>query len=296
MSTFSGVVASLRRVARLFRPDRPRLRRAPSVGWSRGPEIPGLRHPRLEPLEERALLGIGDEIRRAVLIGVSGYQTLDPLASAAADAQAFRGQLLTDSRWQPGNVTLLTDAQASKAAIQSAIANLAAAARPGDVSVVFYAGHGGLGPDFAPLDEPLDNQDAYVAAFDSTTTGGLPDATWIRDDELRQWLAAFDPNAQVNVFLDADHSGGMIEDFSANLLNVVAIASCGKSETRREDSGLGHSFFANYLLEGMASKLTDADPAPPYHATGGPGSPGFTVNLYKAVSSTAPWDLNRRKT
>ena len=72
------------------------------------------------------------------------------------------------------------------------------------------------------------------------------------------------------------------------LLNVVGIASCSQNETRREDSALGHSFFMNYLLEAMSSKLTDADPAPPYSSTGGPGTaPGFNVSFYKATSSSA---------
>ena len=59
----------------------------------RKPGFRSLRHPQMEPLEDRVLLSIDTEIRRALIIGISDYSTPRYRAVgghyAASDAQAF---------------------------------------------------------------------------------------------------------------------------------------------------------------------------------------------------------------
>ena len=93
-----------------------------------------------------------------------------------------------------GSITVLTDANATKANIQRPSPAWRPSAKPGDQTVIFYAGHGGQGPDYYSLLETnpqaltppcsrrhrggstdtLDGVDEYVAAYDSTTTNWTP--------------------------------------------------------------------------------------------------------------------------
>ncbi|MGQ9574013.1 MAG: Ig-like domain-containing protein, partial [Thermoguttaceae bacterium] len=208
MSRFSEVVTGLRKVARRFQTGRERH------GSHREPGLFGLRRPRLEPLEDRLLLSIDTEIRRAVVVGISNYQNLTDLNYRDDDAQAFYDKLLTDRRWQASNITLLKDLAATKSAIQTAMTDLANACDSDDLAVVFFAGRGFRLADQAPIDEE-DGYDEVLAPADAIA-GNY--ATMISDDELLTMLQAVAANAaSVSVFLDCDYSGGVIGDFSGSV-------------------------------------------------------------------------------
>jgi WD40 repeat protein len=76
----------------------------------------------------------------ALVIGISAYTNdITPLHSAASDA----GRLASILEQKHGySVTLLTDAQASKAGLRQALAGLATQVGPQDRLLVYYAGHG----------------------------------------------------------------------------------------------------------------------------------------------------------
>lgn len=76
----------------------------------------------------------------ALVIGIGAYTNdIAPLHSAAADAGRLADILATRHYY---NVTLLTDAQATKAGIQQALAQLPGKVGPDDRLLVYYAGHG----------------------------------------------------------------------------------------------------------------------------------------------------------
>ena len=81
MSRFSDVFAGLRKVARRFRSGKTR------ESSRREPGISGLRHPQMEPLEDRVLLSIDTEIRRAVIVGISNYAHNAAMSYPAVDAR-----------------------------------------------------------------------------------------------------------------------------------------------------------------------------------------------------------------
>ncbi len=80
---------------------------------------------------------------RAVIVGVSDYPgTANDLTTAVNDARAFRNALLEDPQWAEGNITYLTDANATRDAVLAAIADVAKVSDNNDVFVFYFAGSG----------------------------------------------------------------------------------------------------------------------------------------------------------
>ena len=139
-------------------------------------------------------------------IGINDYAAFEDepggdLLGAEADALLVRDVLT--KRWAipEENVRLLLSREATKDAIHGAITGwLASAAGPGDIAVVYYAGHGAQALDLDG-DEP-DGLDETLAPSDVLKLSSERD---IRDDELRKWLAEI--RADVVVILDSCHSG-----------------------------------------------------------------------------------------
>lgn len=137
----------------------------------------------------------------------SGYQKLSsandvPLIRAALERQGF------DST----GIRTLVDSQATRAGILQALDALVADARPGDVVVVHYSGHGHQMTD--DNGDELDGLDELWVPFDAR--GDVDPATYkgeyhIKDDQLEPILARLrqqvSPGGNVVVFIDACHSG-----------------------------------------------------------------------------------------
>ncbi len=221
--------------------------------------------------------------RYAVIAGVSIYS--DPynnLSYCDDDAIELRDALLEDPEWKSENIELLTDNQATKGNIQSAIQAMADKAGPDDLCLFFFSGHGGQVPDAAPLDEQ-DGWDETLCPHDI--------ANDIRDDELSDWIGML-PTQRVVVMIDTCHSGGNIkgslppgvrvkgipsagggpapgDGFAADLrpvaaqkdlddlAGIVVLTACDDTEFSYEIPSLQNGLFTYYLLEAMAT--ADAD-------------------------------------
>ena len=115
--------------------------------------------------------GAGDALYRdshALVIGIDRYTQWPALQYAVRDAKAIQDTLITRFGFKPGNVTLLADAQATRANILGALNQKLAdsqAIKRDDRVFVFYAGHGGTrklasGRDVGyliPVDAPLND-------------------------------------------------------------------------------------------------------------------------------------------
>jgi uncharacterized caspase-like protein len=113
--------------------------------------------------------GAGDALYRdshALIIGIDRYTQWPTLQYAVRDAKAIQETLLTRFGFKPENITLLADAQATRANILGALNRKLAdsqAIKRDDRVFVFYAGHGGTrklasGRDVGyliPVDAPL---------------------------------------------------------------------------------------------------------------------------------------------
>ncbi|MBK7097300.1 MAG: caspase family protein [Sphingobacteriales bacterium] len=84
-----------------------------------------------------------------VVVGVNAYKgKIKPLGYAVPDATAFREELEKDARSVIGNVKsyFITDAKADKTGIVNAFNDIKKNAKPQDVFVFYYAGHGYIHP------------------------------------------------------------------------------------------------------------------------------------------------------
>jgi len=135
-------------------------------------------------------------------IGVNEYQDSSlKLEFAAKDAEEIAAGFQKSSRgdlFQDVRSKVLTNAAAGKVAILKQIAELRKKARPSDLAVVFFAGHGVKEKDkfyLLPVDAKTDN----LAG------------TAISGEELRKALGEFP--CQVLLMLDACHSSAGIKNF-----------------------------------------------------------------------------------
>ncbi len=138
----------------------------------------------------------------AVVIGISIYAhespgTLDNLLYADQDARAF-AKALEGQGWNPDNIRVLINEQATRRNVTIALDSWLTKAGPEDVIVLFWSGHG-----FA---DPEDPEKVYFACHDTDIR--IP-ATGYRMDHVHRSLE--EKKAQnVLVFADTCHAGKLI--------------------------------------------------------------------------------------
>ena len=146
--------------------------------------------------------------RRAVIAGVNDYSaqnslppgwSVDNLGCCLADVQSMQG-LLKDA-FLFDQVTVLTDAAATRDAIVAAIRDMLAASGPGDVACFVYSGHGGRFP--ADLASPGRYYEAIIPASGSPIT----------DLDMYDLASQLDQSVvNFTLILDSCYSGGIHED------------------------------------------------------------------------------------
>jgi hypothetical protein len=106
------------------------------------------------------------------------------------------------------DITILTDAQANKAAIMGALQSMVSDAKAGRLSYLIFSmsSHGTQVPD--TTGEEPDNADEAFCPSDLAEAGGHWDPNHIIiDDELHDLFVQLPPNVLLEVFLDTCHSG-----------------------------------------------------------------------------------------
>ncbi len=152
----------------------------------------------------------GAATRYALCVGIDWYSTPgNELMSCVNDAHGVATRLAADdTRWDTDNITLLTNSQATEAAIRGWLS--ACPAVSGDTIFYFHSSHGG-------------NEDMVAADLDTCTDAGSYLCTYstsqpITDDELASDLANnVTDGVKVIIVIDACHSGGMIDSVGKGL-------------------------------------------------------------------------------
>lgn len=154
------------------------------------------------------------EARRALVIGINTYQPPTPapdgkpfrwinLDGAINDAQGMKALLVARFGFAEADIELLTDAAASRQGILEGLQHLVDRSRPGDVAVIFYAGHGSRVKN--SLSAERDQWDETMVPADSHR--GVPDLT---DKEISEKLnLLLDKQALVTAIFDSCHSGSI---------------------------------------------------------------------------------------
>jgi hypothetical protein len=138
----------------------------------------------------------GSGARVALCVGIDEYATA-PLLGCVADARRWKSTL---ERLGFAPVVLLTNEEATRNGILTALGTLVRGRRAGDVAVFQYSGHGTRLPDIDG-DELDDHEDEALCPFD------LDQGRFVLDDDLREALLEFPGGVNLTCFFDCCHSG-----------------------------------------------------------------------------------------
>ena len=196
-------------------------------------------------------------------------------ADAAGMVQAVIGLGTPDTL-----VRLLLDGEATKAKMKAGVEWLAQNSGPDDLAIFYYSGHGARYRD-QDSDE-LDAYDEFLCPHDTGLGGGVE--TFIRDDEMREWLNVVTTKTQnLVVVFDSCHSGDAVRlgeatpkqlkgdlvqemlagykrpDKPAGLVSHeepldghMLLAAAEAQQSSYEIRGMSNSLFTIYLLKGLA--------------------------------------------
>jgi len=150
--------------------------------------------------------------KRALLVGIDAYQTspkIPTLEGCVNDAQLVQSILLEQFGFSPGNVTLLTNDQATRDGILAAFDALVAATGTDDIVVFYYAGHGSQMTDREG--DEASGLDNTIMPTDSEGWSGVNRD--ITDDEIHLRLKALGAKTSfTTLIVDACHSGTITRD------------------------------------------------------------------------------------
>lgn len=222
---------------------------------------------------------VGERMATASLhilaIGINKYKNQSyNLNYAEPDARSFVEQLASRKQniFKGVMKTELYNEEATKDNIVAALKSLATRAKPEDVFVFYYAGHGSQ-------DEENKNADGespfYFIPHDVTKIYGDPgqlQAKALASSELVGYLSKIKSTKQI-ILMDACHSGGAVKDFNVRaaasdekaLIQLsrssgsVIIASSGSKQFATEFDVLKHGVFTYALLEALSGKAAYGD-------------------------------------
>lgn len=137
----------------------------------------------------------GSGARVALCVGIDEYASA-PLEGCVNDAKRWKATL---ERLGFPEVQLLTNREATRDGILSALGALIRKRQPGDLVVFQYAGHGTRLPDLNGDEE--DGEDEALCPFD------LDQGRFLVDDDVAEVLAGLPDGVNLTCFFDCCHSG-----------------------------------------------------------------------------------------
>ncbi|MFZ1799462.1 MAG: caspase family protein [Chitinophagaceae bacterium] len=224
------------------------------------------------------------------VIGINNYKNPKyNLNYAKADATSFKAEMeKSNSLFAKSKVYFITDAEAMKDNIESTFKKIIGEAKPQDVFIFYYAGHGVMGTG--------DNKDFYIVPYDVTQLYGAEDALAQKGISAKE-LQDFSKNipAQKQLFiLDACQSAGALDAVAmrgaaeekaiAQLARSTGshwLTASGSDQFAAEFSQLGHGLFTYVLLQGLLGGADNGDKQ-------------VTVNELKAYLETQVPELSQK--
>jgi len=148
--------------------------------------------------------------RKALLVGINKFKnysqfTLNGCVNDAKDMAALYKDLLG---FKASEITVLTDAQATKANILAQLKAMVADAKAGKLSsLVFSLSSHGTQMNDTSGDEPEGKDEAFVPHDIAEKSGAWDPAHIICDDELHDLFVQLPNDVLLEVYLDTCHSG-----------------------------------------------------------------------------------------
>ncbi len=209
-------------------------------------------------------------------VGINTYMnSAYNLNYAQPDAKAFVDKLTSSSNeriFKSIEKVEIYNEQATKENIIKGFKSIIDKAKPEDVFVFFYAGHGSLDEEHKDKDG---DSPFYFVPTDITKLYGDPEQLQKRGlsgSELRTYLTQIKSTKQI-VLMDACHSGGALKGMNVRAVasdekaivqlarssGVVWIASSGSKQFATEFDVLKHGVFTYALLEALDGKNDNGD-------------------------------------
>ena len=139
-------------------------------------------------------------MKRALCVGINDYPVRGAdLKGCVNDAEAWAALLIDHFGFEPSNVKLLLDSQATKRRVLAALDRLLKGAKKGDVLVFTNSSHGTY---IADTDGDETRYDEAMCPYDMKKN-------LIVDDELRQRFAALPDGVRLTVISDSCFSGSV---------------------------------------------------------------------------------------
>ena len=187
-------------------------------------------------------------------VGVSDYASpdLQSLKYAAKDAQQFADIVKhsTGDLYREVKPLVIVNKSATKQNVEQSLAQLARDARPDDVVMLFFSGHG-----------VREGEDTYFMTTDGIAADPAP--TGVDFGYIKKRLNAMvQKGCKVVLFMDACHSGAMqtksgIRDLSMTLPGMIGFYSSTRLEESAESDKLGNGAFTRALLDGISGKAAN---------------------------------------
>jgi hypothetical protein len=149
----------------------------------------------------RVFQGVDGMINKALIVGIDKYR--NPawnLQGCTMDAAVMSGMLQDHFGFPGDSIRVITDDRATKTGIEQRLDWLVRDAKPGDVLVFFYAGHGSQVRD-RDGDELDDQMDEILCPHDMNWDDPLT------DDILNSYFTRVPQGANLTVILDCCNSG-----------------------------------------------------------------------------------------
>jgi hypothetical protein len=147
--------------------------------------------------------------RKALLVGLNAYRPpIHPLRGCINDAYQIKDILQDQYGFDPADIRLLLDEQATREAILTGLDWLVQGTLGGDVLVFHYSGHGSQVDDDS--DDEWECRDEILVPYDHDWD------TPLRDDDLKNRFSRVPLTANLTIISDSCHSGTVNKLFSAN--------------------------------------------------------------------------------
>lgn len=188
----------------------------------------------------------------ALIIGIDRYAHHPDLKTAVNDARAVVRVLKDQYYFDPENIILIENADATKERIMQAFRDMVARkVKKGDNIFIYYAGHGWF-------------DDILEAGYWVTAEATASPASFLENNTIYRFIAALDKQGVRHVLLvsDACFSGSFIEDHRAVETAIDdryfrqkiarpsrSVITSGGNEPVADGGREGHSVFAYYFLK-----------------------------------------------
>lgn len=159
--------------------------------------------------------------RRALCVGVERFADpqIKALKGPLHDARTTALVLVREYGFAPGDVRVLTDAQATQGAFLDSLGWLLDGARPGDVRVLQVSTQGSHVPDMDG--DEADGEDEVLVLYDHDWTRSP-----LTDDRLAQHLARVPPGVHFATLWDTCHAGSM-QDLASTYYRTRSMSKKG---------------------------------------------------------------------